>query len=68
MKTGSWGGEGACGEVAVARQPAEQVVSHSCMVDKIRRDTFGISDPSFRPDCAAQDSLARKMKPHNFSL
>ena len=33
---------------------------------KIRKDTWGVSDPSPRPDHEAQGSSARKIKSHNF--
>ena len=33
---------------------------------KIGKDNWGMSDPSPRPDCVAQGSSARKLKPHNF--
>ena len=31
-------------------------VPHSCVVDKIRGDTLGVSDPSPRPDCTTHGS------------
>ena len=46
----------------------EWVVPHSCVVDKIGRDTLGESNPSPRPDRAAQGSSTGKIKPHNFCL
>ena len=44
------------------------VVPHSRVVDKIRKDTWGATDPGHKPDCAAQGSSARKIKPHNVWL
>ena len=35
---------------------------------KIMRDILGASDPNPRPDCAAQGSSPRKIKPHSFWL
>ena len=35
---------------------------------KIGKDTWGMRDPSQRPDHTAQGSSIRKIKPHNFWL
>ena len=64
VETDSQDGE----DVVWRQQRAEWVVPHSHVVDKIRRETLGDSDPCPTPDCAAQGSSTRKMKPHNFWL
>ena len=52
------------GEARRAVAVAEWMVPHLHI--KIGRDTFRVSDPSPRPDCAVQGSSARKINPHNF--
>ena len=56
-----------CGEAAAVVEQL-QGVPHSYRWIKIRRDTLGVSDPSYRPDSTAQGSSTRKINPHNFLL
>ena len=58
-----WWQQGGTSETAAAE---EWEVPHTCICRKIGRDALGESDPSPRPDQAAQDSSTRKIKPYNF--
>ena len=47
---------------------AERSVPHSGVVDKIVRDTLGMSNPSLTSGHTTQDFSTGMIKPHNFWL
>ena len=66
MQNGQKGIETPCGVERWQRQNGWSYI-HLWWI-KIRRDTFGVNNPSLRLDHTAQDSRARKINPYNSCL